>query len=245
MLGAVDDDSLARALDYPYRIPAGSFLFDVDQPEVTAIRPQDLEDLARGRHAVLAIGSNASPEQLRRKLVEHRGDRRVPVVAVTLHDHDVVYAARLSSYGSVPATLLESPGTAAEVKLTLLTDAQRHRLDGSEALGTGYEVVDLDAAHLTVDGRAVTIVWPALDRVTAYRAMAGPLRDGGDPVALAAVAASGRRWPSRTEAEVLELLAGSLKWTTPELVERVLLDEAQRLALNDRLRARQGRLPGS
>ena len=51
---------------------------------------------------VLGIGSNGSPEQLRRKFPPmDYSDVIIPTVRCALKDFDVVYAPLISSYGSV------------------------------------------------------------------------------------------------------------------------------------------------
>lgn len=60
----------------------------------------------KGRTAVLAYGSNASPLQLARKFPAadfKDEDALIPVVRGTLADFDVVYAAHISSCESVIA----------------------------------------------------------------------------------------------------------------------------------------------
>lgn len=58
--------------------------------------------------AVLAIGSNGSPEQLARKFQQSRFPGRVliPVVRAVLEDFDVVYAPLIAAYGSCPGNNL-------------------------------------------------------------------------------------------------------------------------------------------
>jgi len=99
---------LARALDYPYATPEGSYLYrDGAALEVPPAGP----DLA-GRSPLLAYGANAAPEALARKL-EPLGAVELPVLQFELAGFDVVYSAHVSPYGAVPATLVESPGTVA------------------------------------------------------------------------------------------------------------------------------------
>ena len=125
-----------RALDYPYEpithsqilTKAGSIPFD--------------EAATHGRIPVLAIGSNRAPEQLRRKFPSLES---LPVEQVELLEHDVVYAARVSGYGAMPATLAHSPGTSVQVAVTWLTSAQLEMMDASEGLGVGYY---WDGGHL-------------------------------------------------------------------------------------------------
>lgn len=54
---------------------------------------------------------------------------------------DIVFAARVSPTGAIPATLVESPGTRVCVKVTWLTDDQARVMDDSESIGPGMSVV--------------------------------------------------------------------------------------------------------
>ena len=102
------------------------------------------------RVPVLAYGSNAAPEALFRKFGKyslHGNDGFIPVLKVCvvenlrsftvlqgqLEGFDVVYAALLTGYGSVPAALQASPGCACTVYVTYLTETQlqiMHRTEG-------------------------------------------------------------------------------------------------------------------
>ena len=87
-----DQSDDQRASDYPYAAPEGAFVLDHG-------RLLQLSDasLLEGRVAVLSVGSNRAPVQLRRKF----GDQAlVPVTPLILHDCDVVHAAAISYYGA-------------------------------------------------------------------------------------------------------------------------------------------------
>jgi hypothetical protein len=236
----VDDDPVNRALSYPYLVPAGSFSFDTSRDRIS--HPDDAELLSRhdGRHLVLAIGSNASPEQLARKFREFAGDPHIPALAVELRDHDVVFAARVSSYGAVPATLAPCPGVAAAVKLTMLTPEQLDRMNETEALGSGYDIERLAVSTVALHGRPLDAWLPSASVVLSHVAVAGPLHVDGQPVALDAVHAQHRRWPSMTEQEVLQRLASGLDLDVGTFVRKAIGDESFRLSLNARLKAGEG-----
>jgi hypothetical protein len=161
---------------------------------------------------VLAYGSNASPDVLRRKLGEAAA-AAVVARTIVLRDADVVYSAHISPHGAIPATLHPSPGT------------------------------EVDAWLLAVPARAM----PALDatepnyvraRAYAYLSRHGALRLEGEPVALAAVTARGRRLPALAQAELLEHARVRL---APEespdgFVLSNVLDEALRLQRTRKMR---------
>ena len=111
-----------EAEGYPYDLREEAFVFrdGLAQP----FEP----DLTTGRTAVLAIGSNGAPRRLARKFGE---DAVVPVLPARLRDHAVVYAAAVTSYGSVPATLIDAPGATALVSVTFLDDRQLEVMNAS------------------------------------------------------------------------------------------------------------------
>lgn len=220
------DDVLARALGYPYERPAGSFLFDA---RARTTRPlPDGVDLAH-RHAVLAIGSNAAPAQLVRKFCDRPSPGGViPVLPATLHDRDVVHAATLASYGSVPATVTDCPGCSVHVHVTLLDDAQLGHMDDSEGVPASYARIDLPAG-------AVTAAAPMPTPVSSYESTAGPLVVDGSPIALAAISATGRTFRAMAQADVLALVATREQTTLEELVAGVVGDATYRRAVAARL----------
>ena len=86
------------------------------------------------RLPVLAIGSNAAPEVLERKFAHFPEEEDRAVLALTgrLHDFDVGFAAQPALYGSMPATLFPSPGTAVAATVLWVTPAQLTQLVWSE-----------------------------------------------------------------------------------------------------------------
>jgi hypothetical protein len=136
--------------------------------------------LRSGATGVLAYGSNASPEVLRRKL----GEVAEVILArpVTLPDTDVVFSAHVSLHGAIPATLAPSPGTEVDAWLLAVPAAAIAVLDATEP---NYERMPYGTAQ-------------------AYLSRHGPLRIGGAEIALAAVRARGRSLPALTEVELLE-----------------------------------------
>ena len=222
------DDVLALAFDYPYARPSGSYVVDVRTGESTRLDATTLD--TSGRVARLAVGSNAAPAQLQRKLGALDASATVPVVAVELRDHDVVYAAGLAGYGAVPATMVVSPGTRVSVHVTMLDEVQLAAMDRSEWVGRAYDVVPIDHA-------LVSAPLPLPPPVEAYVAIAGPARQDGSPVALKVVAATGRVWPARTEREILAALAARHDLALEAFVAQLVGDDAYRAGVVARLRA--------
>ena len=178
---------LARAFEYPYSWPRASYV--LEKGALSAFEPAH-------RHArlpILAIGSNRSPDQLLRKFGPHA---RIVVERVRLHGYDVVYAARFSRYGAIPATLWKVQGVSTEVAITWLTEAQVETMHRTEGLGRSYELALLDPACLSETS--------CPSKVFAYSAMAGALFMDERVWPMLAVHAWGRSLPAVTSSEILE-----------------------------------------
>ena len=215
------EEILERALGYPFPRPAHSVLIDHG-------RVRELSELdTRGRVPVLAYGSNASPESLGWKFPDER-DAVVPLVRGTLRDLDVVYSSHIAIYGSIPATLLRSPGTAVETFVAFLTEEQLALVERWEINST-YEVLELDLDLEAGDPPP---------RVGAFISRHGCLAVDGEAVALAEVPADRRTLPAMTQPEVLEHVRSTV---APELsVEDFVTGN---VADYDRARAFTAQLP--
>ena len=190
---AFDAASLERAVGYPWTRPAGSFLLtsagvellgDLSTGERERLLAEYLSD-AGGRLAVLAIGSNAAPETLERKFAHFPEDDDRAVMALTgrLHDFDVGVAAQPALYGSMPATLFPSMGTAVSATVLWVTPAQFTQLAWSELsyrLGRLRTRFDVDHGDR------------GFDEVLVFVSRFGAFCVDGRPVALAPIPASGR-----------------------------------------------------
>jgi len=166
--------------------------------------PHDLDpESLRARLRVLAYGANRAAEALERKraLPGFPAGESILVLRARLHDLDVVYSAHLSAYGSVGATLQSSPGTAVEVCLMLVTEAQLAALGETER---NYTLDELGDLALEVEGGG------RLDRACSYVSRHGALVLDGAEVALAAIPATGRRLAARTQPEILAAVARRL-----------------------------------
>jgi hypothetical protein len=199
--------ALERALGYPWTRPPGSY-------RLTAAGTELLEDLGAGererarsefvdageRLPVLAFGSNAAPEALERKFAHfpEESDRTVLALTGRLHDFDVGVAAQPALYGSMPATLFPSPGTAVCATVLWVTPTQFTQLAWSELsyrlgkLRTRFEVDDDDTSF---------------DEVLAFVSRFGAFCVDGDPVALAAIPARGRTAEALTQEQLLDAAA--------------------------------------
>lgn len=143
------NDLLRRALDYPYPREPNSFVF---QDGAAYPWPKDL-DLS-GRNPVLAVGSNASVQQLQRKF-GGKGGCCIPVSRAVLPHHDVVFAAYMTSYGSLPATVTRSPGTRVDVYINWLDSAQLDTMHATESVGSH---TDFGTLRVTLESLSDTSV---------------------------------------------------------------------------------------
>lgn len=187
-LPETDDALLRLAKGYPYAAPAGSYLYrDGNNEALTgAVNPE----LLAGRVPVIAHGSNRAPEQLHRKFGHLRGAAStIPVTRARLSDHDVVFSAHMTRYGSISATLHEAPGTRVQVYVTWLTEAQVERMHETE-IGLGnYGYGRIDRVVLEIENG------PTLPEAYVYLSVHGCLGDPerpDAPLALSAVEAEAR-----------------------------------------------------
>jgi hypothetical protein len=198
-LWAVPDgraERLALARAYPFAIPDHSLLF-----EDGGFRPlDDPEPHLAGRTAVLAVGSNQSPEQLARKFA-HVAGTVIPVTRVWLDDFDVVYATHVTRYGSIPGNLHACPGARVRLSITWLDDAQLAVMHATEIAGENYCYARLDGVRIAIDGGTT------LESVHAYVSRHGCLNHGGAAAGLAAIRAENRPHGALGQAEALALLA--------------------------------------
>jgi hypothetical protein len=162
----------------------------------------------------LAIGSNSAPSQLYQKFHDRQGMHDpFPVIRAALSGHDVVYSAHLSLYGAVPATLARSEGTAVDVFITFLTDAQLQHMHATERIGDAYRVVQIPP-------RLITSTADLPNSLIAYESVAGPLLLDGQPCALSAIQAKNRRFPALTEEEVLLRIAAAFQLSVQDFLAR-------------------------
>lgn len=115
-----------RPLLYPGVWPSRSALLDGDR-----LRP--LDRLTHpGRTPVLAVGSNASPAQLRHKMAEFGITAPVPLTRVRVSGLAVGVSAHISLAGYVSAAPVRRPGAVTELFFTWLDAGQLEVVDASE-----------------------------------------------------------------------------------------------------------------
>jgi hypothetical protein len=191
---------LARATTYPFPRHDHCFLFADGLAERL---PTDAACDTDGRVPVLAAGSNQSHEQLARKYAgraEFAGTV-IPAWRGRLIDFDTVYAAKFTGYGSIPATFQRSPGTAVTVFVQWLTPPQLQRMHETEG---GYDYDRLTGIRVELDRGGV------LTEAFAYSSSTGCLALDGAHVAIAELAATGRRFRAMTQPEILAAMRDRL-----------------------------------
>ncbi|MEU1291596.1 hypothetical protein ABZ439_04040 [Streptomyces sp. NPDC005840] len=115
-------------LSYPGVWPVGSGLLDGD-------RLLPLERLTHpDRVPVLAVGSNASPGQLRHKMAAARVTSPVPMTRAGVTGLEVGVSAHVSVMGYMSASPFRSPGTVRELFVTWFDAAQLALVDASEGV---------------------------------------------------------------------------------------------------------------
>jgi hypothetical protein len=188
---------VAQAKRYPYPSPDVDFWMRDGLPD---LHPSGIsgDDLA-GRTAVLSVGSNRAPLQLRRKFGP---GVTLPVTRCRLRDCDIVFAATLSHYCASPATACPSPGTVVDLNIAWLDHDQLGEMHNTEAVGTAYDYIQLDDGIVDHGDRGEHPAFKA--PVFGYQSKSRLLDLGDGPVAHSAISASRRVFTAMTEEQVLE-----------------------------------------
>ena len=214
-LPETDHELLSLAKGYPFRAHPGSYLYqDGEAHPLEGFSAA----LYEGRVPVIAHGSNRSPDQLRRKFDYLSGAASaIPVTRAQLMDHDVVYSAHVTQYGSMAANLQYLPGVEVEIFVTWLTPLQLQRMHDTELGGENYAYGQMRDIRLEVEsGHHDT-----LTEVCVYLSTHGCLsrNEAGNgeraPIGLAAVPARNRPHGSLDQLEALTLVRDSYRPEQP------------------------------
>ena len=221
------EDRLARAKGYPYELPTASYLL-FEGRKVTE-RGHTVNDMDK-RKPVLAYGSNAAFEQLKRKYAKTLAKELIPVFKVILPGFDVVYSARFSRYGAIPAALAPSKGTVVETFVTYLTDRQLRILHKTE--GTAYQFGELRGLNAMVDRVGLA------ERLYLYQSRVGALTCDGGMVAYEEVSAQNRKFLAARHEEILAVMHKKLDGTgdLENFIMKVIVDDKARIAHSAALR---------
>ncbi|HVV90470.1 MAG TPA: hypothetical protein VHB53_08250, partial [Solirubrobacterales bacterium] len=149
----------------------------------------------------------------------HLPSKPIAVLRVALGGWDVVYSAHVTRYGSIPAALVPSPGTVANVHLVFPDDEQLAALAATE--GENYRLEQL--ADFTVE---LELGGEGPREIDAFIGVHGPLLVDGAPVALAAIPARDRFFPELTTPAMIDRVRAAL---APDLsVRQFILHHVER-----------------
>ncbi|AIJ17367.1 hypothetical protein ACQ9AR_03880 [Streptomyces lividans] len=222
---------------YPGAWPRESGLLDGDRLLPLDRPVYDEED---GRVPVLAIGSNASPAQLRHKMAEFGIDSPIPMVRSRVTGLDIGVSAHVSRMGYVSASPVGAPGTVRELFVLWLDAEQLAVIDASEGVpmaGGNFDRVWLPAPDVRVEPGDGSVLGGAYAYVNRH----GVLHDGtGAP----------RRHPGAQRPLITELLHGSARLrelfgATPEEFSARARADRRLCDRGTRLFAEEGRVTAS
>ena len=190
---------VAQAKLYPYPAPATDYWM---KDGIPFLRPEGISgDELAGRTAVLSVGSNRAPLQLRRKF---GNTATLPVTTCKLHDADIVYASTLSFYCASPATACPCPGTVVDLNIAWLDEEQLLIMHETEALGVAYDFIQFNDG--VVDHGRVQDHPIFSTPVFGYQSRSPLLNLGGGPVAHEKIPASRRPFMAMSQEDVLSTL---------------------------------------
>tara|TARA_B100000927_G_scaffold7887_1_gene6336 strand:- start:299 stop:1075 length:777 start_codon:yes stop_codon:yes gene_type:complete len=217
--------SFDRAINYPYFAPNYSFSFHKGK-FVKGI----CDDLAN-RIPILSVGSNRSPYQLKRKFSLNQD---ICVTPAILRDSDIVYAASLSAYGSMPATQWPSKGTEVDLNVLWLNEEQLEIMHLSEALGVAYSFVKLKLDTVKIKE------FKYEKQIYGYISIAGvfPFYDD-KPKRLSKIYAKDVTLKSSSEKKALLSLMHSLgieENKLSEWIDKVINNKAYRISIHEKLK---------
>ena len=219
--------SFDRAISYPYFAPNYSFSFYKGK------FIKGICDDLNNRIPILSVGSNRSPYQLKRKFSLNQNICVTPAILI---DSDIVYAASLSSYGSMPATQWPSKGTKVELNVLWLNEEQLEIMHLTEALGVAYSFVKLKLDTVKIKD------FKYEKQIYGYISIAGvfPFYDN-KPKRLSEIYAENVTLKSSSEKNALLSLIRSLgieQNKLSEWIDRVVNNKSYRISLHKQLKSK-------
>ncbi len=223
-----------RAVNYPYDAPDSAFVFDSGR-----LREFDDVGILDGRTAVLSVGSNRAPVQLRRKF---GNSAIIPVTPAVLHDCDIVHAAQLGYYGAVPCTAFPAQGCEVRLNIAWLDKVQLGNMHRTEAVGVAYDYIRFKGGavtHIPIPAAGGEII-SKYQPVFGYVARGGVLDFGlGQPGGLSRISAKNRIFPTIGQAEavtfVRQLTGHDDQRSLENFVADVQASRAERRLISERL----------
>lgn len=216
-----------RAINYPYFAPDYSFSFY--KGEFVKGICYNLDN----RVPILSVGSNRSPYQLKRKFSLFQD---ICVTPATLYDSDVVYAASLSTYGSLPATQWPCKGASVDLNVLWLRENQLNIMHLSEALGHAYNFVKLKLGTVKIKN------FEYQKDIFGYVSIPGafPFKDY-TPKRLSTLIALKTKLEGISESDALIHIKNYLEVKSnnlPEWIEKLINDKSYRSAVNEILKSK-------
>ena len=219
--------SFDRAISYPYFAPNYSFSFYKGKFF------KGISDDLNNRIPILSVGSNRSPYQLKRKFSLNQN---ICVTPATLYDSDVVFAASLSSYGSMPATQWPSKGTEVDLNVLWLNEEQLEIMHLSEALGVAYNFVKLKLGTVKIKD------FKYAKQIYGYISISGVfLFNDNKPKRLSEINARNVKLESSSEKNSLLSLIYTLgieEDRLSEWIDKVINNKTYRISLHEKLKSK-------
>ena len=215
-----------RAIKYPYLTP--DYAFSFFKGKFLKGIHLDLE----GRIPILSVGSNRAPMQLQRKFSFNQD---ICVTPAILYDSDIVYAASIAAYGSMPATQWPSIGTEVDLNVLWLTEKQLHIMHLTEAVGVAYNFVKMKSGTVKIKDFEFS------GDIYGYVSVAGafPFKLNS-PFRLAAILGSNTKLEAIYEEAALDFLMKFLETDQtilPEWIKKVINDKDYRIQLHKKLKS--------
>ena len=213
-----------RAINYPYFAPNYPFSF---------YKGKFVRDICfnlDNRIPILSVGSNRSPYQLKRKFSL---DQDICVTPAKLYDSEVVYAASISAYGSLPATQWPSNGTIVDLNVLWLKEEQLKIMHLTEAVGIAYHFVKLKQGSVKLRDFEYS------DDIYGYVSLAGVLPFNGTPKRLSAIHGIHTKLDNVNEYEALLLTMSILenkKQSLTQWLMEVIDNKQYRFKLHENLK---------
>ena len=216
-----------RAINYPYFAPNYSFSFYKGE------FIKGICDDLNNRIPILSVGSNRSPYQLKRKFSLNQDICVTPAILI---DSDIVYAASLSAYGSMPATQWPSKGTEVDLNVLWLNEEQLEIMHLSEALGVAYSFVKLKLDTVKIKDFKYT------KQIYGYISIAGvySFKDN-KPKRLSVINAKNVTLKSFSEKKALTSLILSLgieENRLAEWIDKVVNNKTYRISIHEKLKSK-------
>jgi hypothetical protein len=239
-----------RAITYPYQVPQRSFIvmgphcvpFDVDnfallqELKDSPLMPVngDVREILEGlqtRHMmdqhftpILAAGSNASPEQLARKLGSIP-QFAIPVIYGQIRGWSSVYSAHVTRYGAIPATLFRDRHATTHLHCLFVPKRLIDIFDQSE--GSSYKLQPVpDVSFVSQDPNSP--IQMETSEPCAYMSVHGAMKFVSDgPLRLDQVLTDSSQFRSANETRAVTLLAKMMRQRTGiwQFINKIVVDQ--------------------